>query len=132
MSDHPRADVEELINRHGHREPPGSRTNVVELVFRELESMWAVKNIRGVERVARERQVGGTVSEFGLHDSPSMTMDDAVRRRPNCVLSVAQLPAAEREQLTAKGVPFVVFDPTSELPDAVPWTNGNRSGSSWL
>src|SRR5690349_16848172 len=35
-----RARVEELINRYGYRKPPGAnRSNVVELVFRELKDM---------------------------------------------------------------------------------------------
>jgi DNA-binding LacI/PurR family transcriptional regulator len=125
-----RARVEEMINRHGYSKPSANRSNVVELVFRELESMWAVEIIRGVERVARKHRAGVMVSEFGLHDSTPATWDDTVARRPQCVLSVAQLSAAERDELTAKGIPFVVFDPTVELPDDVPfvgatnWTGG--------
>ena len=61
------------------------------------------------------------VSEFGLHNTPAPTWDDTVARRPHAVLSVAQLSAAEREQLRQKGIPFVVFDPTTELPDDVPF-----------
>ena len=124
-----RALIEELIDRHGYRRPGGSnRSNVVELVFRELESMWAVEIIRGVERVARRHRVGVMVSEFGLHDS-APSWDDTVARRPNCVLSVAQLSAAERAELTAKGIPFVVFDPTTELPEGVPFVGAtNWSG----
>lgn len=124
-----RAKVEELVNRYGYRKPTGAnRSNVVELVFRELKDMWAVEIIRGVERVARRHRVGLMVSEFGLHDA-TPTWDDTVSRRPNCVLSVAQLSAAEREQLKAKGIPFVVFDPTTELPDDVPFVGAtNWSG----
>jgi DNA-binding LacI/PurR family transcriptional regulator len=125
-----RARIEELINRHGYRRPAAStRSNIVELVFRELESMWAVEIIRGVERVARQHHVGLMVSEFGLHDSVGPTWDDTVARRPNCVLSVAQLSGAERRQLTLKGIPFVVFDPMTELPDNVPFVGAtNWSG----
>ena len=124
-----RAMIEELITRHGYRKPSGAnRSNVVELVFRELESMWAVEIIRGVERAARKHRVGVMVSEFGLHDS-APGWNDTVSRRPNCVLSVAQLSAAERAELTAKGIPFVVFDPTTELPDDVPFVGAtNWSG----
>jgi DNA-binding LacI/PurR family transcriptional regulator len=132
VSDDTRARVEALINKYGYHKPPGSRSNIVELVFRELESMWAVEIIRGVERVAGRRRVGVMVSEFGLHDSTGMSMDDTVGRRPNCVLSVAQLSEAEREQLRAKGIPFVVFDPTAELPDDVPFVGATnwRGGQS--
>ncbi|WP_225848977.1 LacI family DNA-binding transcriptional regulator [Streptomyces sp. HPF1205] len=121
-----RARVEELISRYGYRKPPGTRSNVVELVFRELESMWAVEIIRGVERVARRNRVGVVVSEFGLHDSAVMSMDDTVGRRPQCVLSVAQLSEAERAQLTARNIPFVVFDPIDELPDDVPFVGATN------
>ncbi|WP_149829993.1 LacI family DNA-binding transcriptional regulator [Streptomyces tailanensis] len=129
-----RARVEALVNKYGYRKPAGSnRSNVVELVFRELKDMWAVEIIRGVERVARQHRVGLMVSEFGLHDTAAPTWDDTVFRRPNCVLSVAQLSEAEREQLKAKGIPFVVFDPTTELPDDVPfvgttnWSGGRAA-----
>ncbi len=123
-----RARVEELINRYGYKRP-FNRSNIVELVFRELESMWAVEIIRGVERVARRNRIGVMVSEFGLHDSVAVTIDETVARRPQCVLSVAQLSAVERDQLQAKGIPFVVFDPTTELPDDVPFVGAtNWSG----
>jgi len=136
VSDDTRARVEELITRYGYRKPP-TRSNVVELVFRELENMWAVEIIRGVERVARKNRVGVMVSEFGLHDSAGSPMDDTVERRPHAVLSVAQLSEEEREQLAAKGIPFVVFDPAEELPDDVAFvgaTNwrGGRSATQHL
>ncbi|MFH8800984.1 LacI family DNA-binding transcriptional regulator [Streptomyces sp. NPDC017936] len=125
-----RARVEALVNEYGYRRPAGAgRNNVVELVFRELEHMWAVEIIRGVEQVARRHGVGVMVSRFGLHDAEPPTWDDTVSRRPSCVLSVAQLSEAEREQLRAKGIPFVVFDPATELPDDVPFVGAtNWSG----
>lgn len=131
VSNDTRARVEELINRYGYRKPP-NRSNTLELVFRELRSMWAVEIIRGVEQVARKNRVGVMVSEFGLHDSAGTLIDDTLARRPKCVLSVAQLSDAEREQLRAKGIPFVVFDPTSELPDDVPYVGATnwRGGRS--
>ncbi|MEU6799237.1 hypothetical protein ABZ907_46765 [Nonomuraea wenchangensis] len=71
VPDDTRAGIEELINRYGYRKPPGSRNITVELVFGELESMWSVGIIRGVERVARKNRVGVMISEFGLHDAPA-------------------------------------------------------------
>jgi DNA-binding LacI/PurR family transcriptional regulator len=126
VSDETRARVENLIHRYGYRKPPKNRSKLVELVFRELESMWAVEIIRGVERAARRNGVGVLVSEFGLHDMPARTLDDTVGRRPQCVLSVAQLSKKEREQLEAKGIPFVVFDPSDDLPDDVPFVGATN------
>jgi len=125
VSDETRARIEELINRYGYRKPP-NRSNVLELVFRELRSMWAVEIIRGVEQVARRNRVGVMISAFGLHDSTGTLIHDTLARRPQCVLSVSQLSDAEREQLRAKGIPFVVFDPTSELPDDVPFVGATN------
>jgi transcriptional regulator with XRE-family HTH domain len=62
VSDDTRARIEELINRYGYRKPP-NRSNILELVFRELKSMWAVEISRGVEQVARRNRVGVMVSE---------------------------------------------------------------------
>jgi len=131
VSDDTRARIENLIIKHGYRRPP-YRSNTLELVFRELESMWAVEIIRGVEQVARKHRIGVTVSEFGLHDAMPEPMDDMVDRRPKAVLSVAQLSDAEREQLAANGIPFVVFDPISELPEDVPFVGATnwRGGQS--
>lgn len=132
VSDETRARVEGPIHQYGYRKPPKSRSNLVELVFREFESMWAVEIIRGVERVARRNRVGVLVSEFGLREPVGRTFDDTVERRPRCVPSVAQLSEAERTQLTAKGIPFVVFDPVDELPDGVPFvgTTNWRGGQA--
>jgi DNA-binding LacI/PurR family transcriptional regulator len=126
VSDETRSRVEELILRYGYRKPPKNRSNLVELVFRELESMWAVEIIRGVERAARRNKVSVLVSEFGLQDAPARTIDDTVERRPRCVLSVAWLSEEERDQLQAKGIPFVVFDPNRELPDGVPFVGATN------
>lgn len=132
VSDDTRARVEDLINRYGYRKPP-TRSNAVELVFRELENMWGMEIIRGAEQAARKNGVSVTVSEFGA-ESP---LDDTIERRPNAVLSVASLTGGEREQLAARGIPFVVFDPMEELPDGVPFvgaTNwrGGRSATQHL
>ncbi|MGW8767217.1 LacI family DNA-binding transcriptional regulator [Streptomyces sp. NPDC055815] len=126
VSDETRARVEQLIHQYGYRKPPKNRSNLVELVFRELEHMWAVEIIRGVERVARKNRIGLLVSQFGLPDSEDRPIDDTVGRRPQAVLSVAQLSEAEREQLTAKGIPFVVFDPIDDLPDGVPFVGATN------
>ncbi|GAB3059198.1 LacI family DNA-binding transcriptional regulator [Micromonospora schwarzwaldensis] len=134
-----RARVEALINRYGYRRPPSStRSNLVELVFDQLEHMWGVEVIRGVEQVAREHRVGVVLTEFGPErGGVRYWIDDTLARRPDCVVSVAQLSGEQRGQLRARGIPFVVFDPTGELPDGVPFvgsTNwaGGRSATGHL
>ncbi|NUT37212.1 MAG: LacI family DNA-binding transcriptional regulator [Hamadaea sp.] len=131
-----RARVEELINRYGYQKPlAANRSNIVELVFRELTHMWAVEIIRGVEQVARSNRIGVMVSQFGLHDSSEApAWDDTIARQPRAVLSVAQMSASERAELEAKGIPFVVFDPVDDLPADTPfvgstnWSGGRAAG----
>ena len=134
-----RARVEALITRYGYRKPaPINRSRVMEVVFDELADMWGVAIIRGVERVARAHRVGVVLTEFGpQRNTIRYWIDDAVARRPACVVTVAQLSDEQRGQLRARGIPFVVFDPTVELPADVPFvgaTNwaGGRSAARHL
>ncbi|GAA3769437.1 LacI family DNA-binding transcriptional regulator [Plantactinospora mayteni] len=130
-----RAKVEALISQYGYRRPtPATRSNMMELVFEQLEHMWGVEIIRGVERVARQNRVGVVLTEFGPERSAiHYWIDDTLARRPDCVVSVAQLSDEQRDLLRARGIPFVVFDPTVELPDGVPfvgatnWTGGRSA-----
>jgi DNA-binding LacI/PurR family transcriptional regulator len=134
-----RARVEALISRYGYRRPaPVNRSRVMEVVFDELEDMWGVQIIRGVERVARAHRVGVVLTEFGpQRNGIRYWIDDTLTRRPACVVTVAQLSDEQRSGLRARGIPFVVFDPTVELPDDVPFvgaTNwaGGRSATRHL
>ncbi len=131
-----RARVEALISEYGYRKV--NRRNMMELVFGELEDMWGIEIIRGVERVAREHRVGVVLTEFGpRRDTGEHPIDETLARRPACIVTVAQLSEEQRAQLRAKDIPFVVFDPTTELPDGVPFvgaTNwaGGRSATRHL
>ncbi|OKI25779.1 LacI family transcriptional regulator [Saccharothrix sp. CB00851] len=134
-----RARIEALIDEYGYQKSSSpSRSPVVDLVFDELESMWGVEIIRGVQRAARKHRVGVVLSEFGPQGNAiRYWIDDALDRKPACVVTVAQLSQEERDRLRARGIPFVVFDPTVELPDDVPFvgaTNwaGGRSATRHL
>ncbi|MFI5915203.1 LacI family DNA-binding transcriptional regulator [Dactylosporangium sp. NPDC051541] len=126
-----RARVEALISEYGYRKPtPPNRTDLMELVFERLEHMWGTEIIHGVQRVARQHHVGVVLSEFGPQGSAiRYWIDSALERRPACVVTVAQLNQEQRDQLRARGIPFVVFDPMRELPDDVPFVGAtNWSG----
>jgi DNA-binding LacI/PurR family transcriptional regulator len=100
--------------------------------------MWGTEIIRGVERVARANRLGVVLTEFGpQRNAIHYWIDDAVARRPACVVTVAQLSEEQRNQLQTRGIPFVVFDPTVELPDDVPFVgatnwSGGRSATRHL
>jgi DNA-binding LacI/PurR family transcriptional regulator len=131
-----RARVEALVSQHGYRKPSTTtqRTRMMELVFDELKHMWGLEIIRGVEQVAREHRVGVVLTEFGpQRNATGYWIDDALARRPSCIVMVAQLDERQHNQLRLKGIPFVVFDPTVELPGDVPfvgatnWTGGRSA-----
>ncbi|MEV0728206.1 LacI family DNA-binding transcriptional regulator [Polymorphospora sp. NPDC050346] len=131
--------VQAVLNRYGYRKSsPARRSNMIELVFDELTHMWGIEVIRGVEQVAREHRLGVVLTEFGpQRGAIRYWIDDTLARRPDCVVTVAQLTDDERNQLRAQGIPFVVFDPTVELPDDVPFVgatnwNGGRSATRHL
>ncbi|MCW6009100.1 LacI family DNA-binding transcriptional regulator [Micromonospora sp. CPCC 205371] len=134
-----RARVEALISQYGYRKSSAvHRSTTMELVFDQLEHMWGVEIIRGVERVAREHRLGVILTEFGPERSTiRYWIDDTLARRPACVVTVAQLSEEQRDRLRARGIPCVVFDPTMELPDDVPFVgatnwSGGRSATRHL
>ncbi|MEO3928578.1 substrate-binding domain-containing protein [Micromonosporaceae bacterium B7E4] len=81
---------------------------------------------------------GPELIEFGpQRNAIRYWIDDTISRRPDCLVTVAQLDGEQRDQLRARGIPFVVFDPTVELPADVPFvgaTNwaGGRSAARHL
>jgi DNA-binding LacI/PurR family transcriptional regulator len=134
-----RARVEAMISRHGYRKSSTiQRSNIMELVVDDLVHMWGVEIIRGVQQVVREHRIGLVLTEFGPErNTIRYWIDDTLARRPACLVTVAQLSESDRNQLRARGIPFVVLDPSTELPDDVPFVgatnwSGGRSAARHL
>jgi LacI family xylobiose transport system transcriptional regulator len=119
-----RSRVEELLQQHGyHRRRGGpAPAPLLDLVFHELDSPWAVEMIRGVENVAREAGLNVVLSESAGRLTPGQTWVDGVltRRPTGVILVLSNLDAAQRGQLTSRGIPFVVVDPAGDPGDEVP------------
>ena len=120
-----RAKVEALIDAHQYRRRRASSstsTKMIDLVFHELESPWAVEIIRGVERVARQEHLTVVLSECGADHTPRQEwLDGVLARKPDGVILVfSDLDPSQRRQLEARNIPCVVIDatgePTSEFP----------------
>src|SRR3954468_6323995 len=107
-----RARVDELLRAHGYRRKRGGTgsSNLVDLVFHELESAWAMEVIRGVENVARREGMSIVLSESAGRLTPGQTwVDGVLTRRPSgVVLVLSGLDAVQRAQLTSRDIPFVV------------------------
>ncbi|MFE5581295.1 LacI family DNA-binding transcriptional regulator [Kitasatospora sp. NPDC056531] len=116
--------VEELLHRYGYRRRRGNRRTspLLELVFHELESAWAVEVIRGVENAVREEGLSIVLSESAERHGPGQSWVDGVlaRRPTGVVLVLSDLDRSLREQLASRDIPFVVLDPAGDPGRDVP------------
>ena len=110
--------VEAAIREHGyHRVGREKRAApVLELIFHELDSEWALEIVRGVERVAGSNGLSVVLSELqGRHTPGRGWIEGALARRPTGVIAVfSDLSETMRSQLRTRGIPFVILDPTGE------------------
>ncbi|MFJ8822820.1 LacI family DNA-binding transcriptional regulator [Streptomyces sp. NPDC102467] len=130
-----RARVEALLHLHGYqRRPPapGARAALLDLVFNDLDSPWAVEIIRGVEEVAHDAGVGTVVS--AIHDRAGAARQWMTNLRARAsdgvILVTSVLEPRLHDELRRLGVPLVVIDPAgspaTEAPTvgAANWAGG--------
>ncbi|MFG2133267.1 LacI family DNA-binding transcriptional regulator [Streptomyces sp. NPDC048751] len=136
VSPQTRARVEDLLRRHGYRKRPQtttSRAALLDLVFNNLDSPWAVEIIRGVEEVAHAAGVGTVVS--AIHgrsgDAREWMRNLRARASDGVILVTSALDPVLHEQLRILGVPLVVVDPTGS-PDLDAPTVGAANWSGGL
>jgi LacI family xylobiose transport system transcriptional regulator len=119
-----RAKVEHLLEVHGYRRrtqgPPP--TPLIEIVFHELESVWAMELIRGAENVAKQHNATLALTESGTRHAPGPEwIEGVLRRRPLGVLLVfSTLPEDVKRQLASRAIPFVIVDPAGDPDPDVP------------
>jgi LacI family xylobiose transport system transcriptional regulator len=125
--------VEGLLDRHGYRRrsfaPP--EAPLIEIVFHELESAWAMELIRGVDNVATEVNASVVLTESGTRHSPGPEwIDSVLRRRPlGVVLVFSTLPEQLKSRLRSRSIPFVIVDPAGDpAPDIPSVGSANWSG----
>ena len=110
--------VEAVIRERGYqRQTRGARpAPLVELMFHELESEWALEIIRGVERVVSESNLTLVLSEMQGRRSPGRGwVESVLARRPLGVIAVlSDLSDELRSQFRSRSIPLVVVDPTGE------------------
>ncbi|WDV50248.1 LacI family DNA-binding transcriptional regulator [Streptomyces coeruleorubidus] len=135
VSPQTRARVEDLLRRYGYRKrpaAPGTRAALLDLVFNNLDSPWAVEIIRGVEEVAHAAGVGTVVS--AIHgrsgDAREWMRNLRARASDGVILVTSALEPTLHEELRILGVPLVVVDPAGspalEAPTigAANWSGG--------
>ena len=122
VSDATRARVETLLHRHGYqrrglRDPAA----LIELVFANFSTVWALEILRGVQTAASVRGLGVVVTESGDHRAPGPEwMDGVLQRNPlGVVLVLSGVTRAQRQQLRARGIPVVIVDPAGDPAQGV-------------
>lgn len=121
-----RARVEDLLHRHGYRRRPAAtsraRAALLDLVFNDLDSPWAVEIIRGVEEVAHAAGIGTVVSAIHNRSGDARQWMTNLRARASdgVVLVTSVLEPVLHEELRRLGVPLVVIDPAGSPALDVP------------
>jgi LacI family xylobiose transport system transcriptional regulator len=116
--------IESLLEAHGYRRTSAasSEAPLIELVFHELESSWAMELIRGVENVAKSAGASVVITESGTRHAPGPEwIDGVMRRRPlGVVLVFSTLPEEVKRKLRSRAIPFAIVDPVGAPEPDVP------------
>jgi LacI family transcriptional regulator, xylobiose transport system transcriptional regulator len=125
--------VEHVLESHGYQRTAKSAPEapLIEIVFHELESIWAMELIRGIENVAKKNGAGVVLTESGTRHSPAPDwIEGVLRRRPlGVVLVFSTLSPAVKRQLKSRSIPFVIVDPAGDPePDVPSVGSANWSG----
>lgn len=119
-----RARVEEAMDRQGYqrRRPARHRGGLIDLVLNELDSLWSIEIIRGVEEELRDTGVGLVLS--AVHGRSSHTRQWleqlAARRSDGAILVVSELTLAQQSRMAALSVPYVLVDPVGSAAGGIP------------
>ncbi len=125
VSPQTRERVEELLTRHGYRRRPASmRTSsgLIDLVFNDLDSPWAVEIIRGVEDVAHAAGIGTVVSAIHRRTVPAKQWLDNMRSRATegVIFVISTLEPPLQAELRRLNIPVVIVDPSGVPPQEAP------------
>ncbi|MFG1604631.1 LacI family DNA-binding transcriptional regulator [Actinoplanes sp. NPDC049265] len=133
-----REKVEELLSAHGYqrrasRQRPGGAA-LIDLVFNDLDSPWAVELIRGVEEVTHAAGVGTVIS--AVHRKSTATrqwLQNLRARASDGVIFVLSGPGVAHTELQRLGIPVVMVDPAGNAGNDVPtigatnWAGGRAA-----
>ena len=139
VSPQTRRRVEELLREHGYRRQVTARrratARLIDLVFNDLDSPWAVEILRGVEDVGHTAGVGTVISAVHRRSTPTRQWLQNVRERATdgVILVLTDLAQPVHAELRQLGVPVVVVDPVGASDLDVPtigatnWAGGMRA-----
>lgn len=117
-----RTRVEAQLERLGYARRGESRSELIEIVMPELDTNWSLELIEGVRDVAASSGRTIALSVNGDRHAPTDEwLIDVLRRRPlGVILVFGGLSLSGRRKLKARGIPFVILDPTGDPAEDVP------------
>ena len=130
--------VEHLLREHGYQRRgsrPAERAWLIDVVFDDLDSPWAVEIIRGAEGAAHDAGAATVVSAIHGHERSARQWLENLRTRDSdgVVLVTSELEPSLQVELRRLHVRTVVVDPAG-LPDfnvptigATNWAGGLRA-----
>jgi LacI family transcriptional regulator len=114
-----RVRVEQLLEKHAYQRrglTRGMQANLIDLVFNDLDSPWAVEIIRGVEDVAHDAGIGTVIS--AIHNEPTSERrwwQNVQSRASDGIILVTSHLHPKLQAEVHRYLPTVVVDP-SGLP----------------
>jgi LacI family xylobiose transport system transcriptional regulator len=125
--------IERLLEAYGYRRTSRSvpEAPLIEIVFHELDAIWAMELILGVEAVAKDCGASVVLTESGTRHAPGAEwIEGVLRRRPvGVILVFSSLPREFKQQLRSRSIPFVIIDPAGDPePDVPSVGSANWSG----
>ncbi|WP_412750437.1 LacI family DNA-binding transcriptional regulator [Krasilnikovia sp. M28-CT-15] len=143
VAPHTRELVERLLKQHGYRRRASrqqtGKAGLIDLVFNDLDSPWALELIRGVEDVAQAAGVGTVVSAVHRRSAATRQWLQNLRARAcdGVIFVTSELTGTVHAELHRLNIPVVVVDPAGgadlEVPTigATNWAGG-RSATEHL
>lgn len=123
-----RQTVERLLSERGYQRPHAARngrrrrTDLVDLVINDLDSVWGLSILTGVEEVVEEAGLALVVS--AVHNRQSLTRrwveSLLARGSEGAILVLSELAERQHEDLRRRNLPFVIVDAVNQPPPGTP------------
>jgi DNA-binding LacI/PurR family transcriptional regulator len=119
--------VQEALLSSGYRKRgSGQAPPLIDVVFNDFDSPWALEIVRGAAAAAQPEGLTVAFTALSEGDERQVWFDHITSRGTRgVVLLLSQLTERQKGELVARGLPFVVIDPTAE-----PGTEANSVGAT--
>jgi len=108
--------VQDALLSSGYRKRgSGDPPPLVDVVFNDFDSPWAVELVRGAAAAAQAEGLTVAFTALSEGDERRTWFDHIIHRGTRgIILLLSQITERQRGELVARGLPFVVIDPTAE------------------